>query len=145
MASGWRLGKDSVIFNRLATHSDFDHAPMSIWVTQIELGAFRGRGRVWEPKGGKVDLGGMGRECDIRNSPKINKNIVFGERRFIFIYVSMWGRVMYTTCMNTTRMHVPLGITRELESQAVVMSHSCRCRDLNSGCLKEQPVHMSNS
>jgi hypothetical protein len=42
---------------------------------------------------------------------------------FIFIYVSMWGRVTHATCTNVTGMQVPSGIRRELESQAVVMNH----------------------
>lgn len=73
-------------------------------------------GKVWWPKGGRVDVGGMGRECDIQNYQK--KVFCLGKRRFIFIYLSMWGRVT-----NATGTWVPSGIRRELQSQAVVMSH----------------------
>lgn len=127
LTSGWRGGENSFIFNRLATHSDFDHAPVSIWVTQVGLKCILGGGVVaqgWEGRRGRNGKGVW--------YTKLSKKVFCLGKRFIFIYLSMWGRVT-----NATGTRVPSGIRRELQSQAVVMNHWCRCWELNP--LKEQP------
>ena len=64
LQAGVWVGKNSVFFKGLATALDRD--PVSVWVTQIELGLFPSYFvGGWVTRVGGMDLGGLGSEYDL--------------------------------------------------------------------------------
>lgn len=85
---GHQLGfwKDSAIFK---DHWEIDHAPISIWATQLDLVYFFWGKRF---KSGSMDLGVMESECDCDTFMEfqiMNKSTIFGRK--VKGQVTIWG------------------------------------------------------